>query len=88
VGLKHKAKKGTVIEANGVTVVVLQGTPRLEITAPPNVPIKTSRVAVSPPRRPRRRAAKSPLSQPKAGSANRRLEDSAEPAPDSPPRHG
>lgn len=40
-GLKHKAKKGTVIEVNGVTITVLRGSPRLEITAPPEVPIKT-----------------------------------------------
>lgn len=40
-GLKHKAKKGTVIEANGVTITVLQGSPQLEISAPPEVRIKT-----------------------------------------------
>ncbi len=41
-GLKHEAKKGTVIEANGVKIVVLRGSPLLEITAPPNVGIKMS----------------------------------------------
>jgi hypothetical protein len=39
-GLKHEAKKGTIIEANGVTVRVLRGSPHLEITAPPSVTIK------------------------------------------------
>lgn len=43
-GLKHKAKKGTVIEANGVRITVLRGSPQLEITAPPEIPIKTSHV--------------------------------------------
>jgi len=41
-GLKHRAKKGTVIEVNGVTITVLRGSPRLEITAPPGVAITTS----------------------------------------------
>lgn len=40
-GLKHEAKKGTVIEANGVTITVLRGSSRLEITAPPDVVIRT-----------------------------------------------
>jgi hypothetical protein len=40
-GLKHEAKKGTVIEVNGVTIKVLRGSPRLEITAPPEVAIHT-----------------------------------------------
>lgn len=39
-GLKHRAKKGTVIEANGVRVTVLRGSPELEIMAPRNVGIK------------------------------------------------
>ena len=33
-GLKHEAKKGTVIDVNGVKITVLRGSPRLEITAP------------------------------------------------------
>ena len=40
-GLKHKAKKGTVIEANGVRITVLRGSPQLEITAPPGVTVIT-----------------------------------------------
>lgn len=43
-GLKHEAKKGTVIEVNGVKITVLRGSPTLEITAPPQFPIKTSRL--------------------------------------------
>jgi hypothetical protein len=42
-GLKHKAKKGTVIEANGVTVKVLRGSPQLEITAPRESSIRIGR---------------------------------------------
>jgi len=42
-GLKHEAEKGTVIEANGVTITVLRGSPRLEITAPPEVAIHVRR---------------------------------------------
>jgi hypothetical protein len=42
-GLKHNAKKGTVIEANGVTVTVLRGTPQLEVTAPRDVVITIGR---------------------------------------------
>ena len=43
-GLKHKAKKGTTITANGVTVAVLRGSPLLEITAPTEVRIETTSV--------------------------------------------
>jgi hypothetical protein len=43
-GLKHKAKKGTVVEVNGVKVIVLSGSPKLEIVAPPVIPIRVSRV--------------------------------------------
>ena len=43
-GLKHEAKKGTVIEVNGVTIKVLRGSPHLEITAPREAKIKTSLV--------------------------------------------
>jgi len=42
-GLKHIAKKGTVIEANGVKVIVLRGAPQLEITAPRDVVITIGR---------------------------------------------
>lgn len=42
-GLKHEAKKGTVIEANGVTVTVLRGASQLEITAPREVVITIGR---------------------------------------------
>ena len=45
-GMMYKAKKGTVIEANGVRITVLRGSPRLEITAPPEVVILTGRVEV------------------------------------------
>lgn len=45
-GLKHEAKKGTVIHVNGVTIKVLRGSPQLEITAPPEAQIKTSRIPV------------------------------------------
>ena len=38
-GLKHKAKKGTTITANGVTVAVLRGSPLLDITAPAEISI-------------------------------------------------
>lgn len=31
-GMKHEAKKGTIIQANGVKVTVLRGNPHLEIT--------------------------------------------------------
>ena len=42
-GLKHEAKKGTVIEANGVRIVVLRGNPQLEITTDdPNAAITTT----------------------------------------------
>jgi hypothetical protein len=56
-GLKHKAKKGTVIEANGVTITVLQGSPKLEISAPPQVTITTrhNRVDQAGRKRPRQR---------------------------------
>ena len=50
-GLKHEAKKGTIIEANGVRITVLRGSPRLEITAPPEVTIKMAHVKVNPRRR-------------------------------------
>jgi hypothetical protein len=39
-GLKHKAKKGTVIEVIGVKIAILRGSPLLEIDAPPQCPIK------------------------------------------------
>ena len=42
-GLKHEAKPGTTIHANGVTVTVLRGRPQLEITAPRDVPITIGR---------------------------------------------
>jgi hypothetical protein len=45
-GLKHEAKKGTVIEVNGVKITVLRGSPQLEITAPPEIPIKTSQTDI------------------------------------------
>ncbi|QDU28898.1 Acetyltransferase (GNAT) family protein [Anatilimnocola aggregata] len=38
-GLQTEAKKGTVIEVNGVRIEVLRGSPRLEITAPPDAKI-------------------------------------------------
>ena len=38
-GLKHKAKKGTTITANGVQVTVLRGSPLLDITAPRQISI-------------------------------------------------
>jgi len=56
-GLRHEAKKGTVIEANGVKVKVLRGSPLLEITAAPEIAITTGRVEDQRPvsqRRPRR----------------------------------
>ena len=43
-GLKHEAKKGTVIEVNGVKIVVLRGSPLLEVTAPPGISIKTGSI--------------------------------------------
>ena len=46
-GLKHEAKKGDTIEANGVTIKVLRGSPRLEITAPLGIPITTCRINVA-----------------------------------------
>ena len=46
-GLKHKAKKGTVIKVNGVTITVLRGSPRLEITAPPGIDIVTGWVKIA-----------------------------------------
>jgi len=49
-GLKHKAKKGTVIEANGVKVTVLRGSPELEITAPENVAVSIGRPTAQPSR--------------------------------------
>ncbi len=55
-GLKHEAKKGTVIEVNGVTITVLRGSPRLEITAPRDVAIKTSRARVGKAKRSRNRS--------------------------------
>lgn len=42
-GLKHEAKPGTVIEANGVKIVVLRGSPRLDITAPVGAEIVVAR---------------------------------------------
>ena len=42
-GLKHEAKKGTVIRAGGVTITVLRGNPQLEITTDdPNAAITTT----------------------------------------------
>jgi hypothetical protein len=38
-GLKHEAKKGTTIVANGVRVTVLRGSPLLDITAPAEINI-------------------------------------------------
>ena len=38
-GLKHEAKKGTVIEVNGVTIRVLRGSPLLEISVERRCPI-------------------------------------------------
>jgi hypothetical protein len=39
-GMKHEAKKGTIIRAGGVTITVLRGNPQLEITTDePNVVI-------------------------------------------------
>jgi hypothetical protein len=38
-GLKHEAKKGTTITANGVKVTVLRGSPLLEVTAPAEIAI-------------------------------------------------
>ncbi|WP_425613606.1 hypothetical protein NA78x_003441 [Anatilimnocola sp. NA78] len=38
-GMQHECKKGTVIVVNGVRIEVLRGSPRLEISAPPEVPI-------------------------------------------------
>ena len=46
-GLKHEAKKGTVIEANGVTITVLRGSPQLEITSPPGIAINIGSVEVA-----------------------------------------
>jgi hypothetical protein len=43
-GMRHEAKKGTIIQANGVTIIVLRGSPCLEISAPHDVAIRTSRV--------------------------------------------
>jgi len=39
-GMLHKAKKGTIIEANGVRISVIRGSPLLEISAPTEVPIR------------------------------------------------
>lgn len=42
-GMKHEAKKGTVIRAGGVTITVLRGNPQLEITTDePDVVITTT----------------------------------------------
>lgn len=38
-GMKHEAKKGTVIEANGVKMTVLRGCPLVEVTADPKIVI-------------------------------------------------
>ena len=42
-GLKHQARPGTTIQANGVHVTVLRGRPHLEVTAPREVVITISR---------------------------------------------
>jgi hypothetical protein len=42
-GLKHEARPGTTIQANGVLVTVLRGRPHLEVTAPREVVITISR---------------------------------------------
>ena len=42
-GLKHQARPGTTIQANGVLVTVLRGRPQLEITAPRETTITISR---------------------------------------------
>jgi hypothetical protein len=47
-GLKHQAKKSTVIEVNGVTVRVLRGSPQLEITAPRESSIRIGKEAPHP----------------------------------------
>jgi hypothetical protein len=39
-GIRHEAKKGTTIIANGVRIIVLRGSPLLEITAPAEVLIE------------------------------------------------
>lgn len=57
-GLKHKAKKGTVIEANGVKVTVLAGSPKLEVSAPENVGITIRPVRARPVQRTPRRDSK------------------------------
>jgi len=43
VGLKHQARPGTTIQANGVLVTVLRGRPQLEVTAPRDVVITIGR---------------------------------------------
>ena len=47
-GMKHKAKKGTIIEVNGVKVIVLAGSPKLEIEAPKEAVIAIRRPASVP----------------------------------------
>jgi len=42
-GLKHQARPGTTIQANGVLVTVLRGRPQLEVTAPREVVITIGR---------------------------------------------
>ena len=42
-GLKHQARPGTTIEANGVVVTVLRGRPHLEVSAPHEVVITIDR---------------------------------------------
>jgi hypothetical protein len=42
-GLKHQARPGTTIRANGVLVTVLRGRPHLEVTAPREVVITIDR---------------------------------------------
>src|SRR5687767_14524634 len=43
-GLKHEAKPGTTITANGIKVIVLRGSPLLEVTADPDVAITTGQI--------------------------------------------
>lgn len=47
-GLRHKATRGTTIEANGVKVTVLRGSPQLEISAPSDTPITIGHAQIEP----------------------------------------
>jgi hypothetical protein len=49
-GLRHKAKTGTTIAANGVKITVLRGSPLLDIAAPAEIAITIGKDQVSEPR--------------------------------------